>query len=254
MALITKIKLTPAYDWKSLIINDITGTGITGYGNNQDPIGLRQAVSSGNDIILKYLFITGPDLIEKKFTIGDMTAINSDLIISNTQLGFNIDETITDGIYKVEYVPYFDGSVYLVYSNNTLVFNPGDKIYLLNGTRLHLIDEFSIRYDVKITNINYTTGVITYTGDNLSNIGSIDNWYVGIGTTTYTAFTKEIKECLDNKIADITNCECENVDCELVNKYLLYDAIYVNCKENNVTKAQQIFNLLTTYCTDNCGC
>ena len=36
--------------------------------------------------------------------------------------------------------------------------------------------------------------------------------------------------------------------------YLLYDAMFDNCVANNVTKAQQIFDLLTTYCDKDCGC
>jgi hypothetical protein len=261
MSFKAKTKLTPNYNWKSILLEDISGTGITGYGANQDPVGERQASAINKDIKQTNIYVTSPDAVETLFELNATAAFNmlsTPKTILNTDLGLLTDETITDGIWKVEYIPYFNypNPTNLTYNlaDNTLVFDVADKLYFKNNTRLLLVDEFAISFNVLIININFTTGVITFTGDDLTEIGSIDRVWQGIGVTNYTVFAKKIKECLDNKVADITNCECEDVDCELVNKYLLYDAMFVNCKEGNATKAQQIFDLLTTYCGHNCGC
>lgn len=257
MALITKTKLTPGYNWKYLTIEDITGTGITGYGANQDPINNRRASSAGTDISATNIYITAPDETETEINLDDedaYTTTTTPYTVTNIDLGFLEDDYITDGIWKVEYVPYFSTGGILTYADEELTFNLSNKLFFINATRLKLIDETAAEFNVIITNINFTTGVITYTGDDLSGIGGIDEVWIGIGTTTYTVFAKEIKECLDNKVADEYLCPCECEDCELVKKYLLYDAMYLNCLTNNITKAQQIFDYLTNFCTTTCGC
>jgi hypothetical protein len=258
MTLATKIKLTPSYDWKSIKLDDITGNGITGYGSNQDPVGFRRANSSGVDIVKTRIRVTAPGAISP--VIVDRTAsqafslLTDGYSIVNTALGFPADSALTDGIWKIEYTPYFPEPTtnLLTYVPSSLykaTLNPTYAAHFKNATGI-FCDSGSIYLD--IVSIDFTTGIVTF-AQNVSTI-TFDVILFGLGTTLYVPTAKAIKECLDNKVADEVICACDKTDCELVNKYLLYDAMFVNCVNSNVTKAQQIFDLLTTYCTDNCGC
>lgn len=258
MALKTKIKLTPAYDWKSLLIEDITGTGITGYGNQQDPAGFRQfnsitrimiELTTPSGIPLTPILIEGSDLAAFKLT--------SNYTITNLDLNYTIDETLEEGIWKVTYTPFFnnDGGTSLTVTSpvsSSLTYSSSNKLSFINATKLVITVSGETYYNV-VSNI-IGPSISTLKTDGTQSTSMTDKDYeIGLGTTTYTAFTKEIKECLDNKVADESLCECECTDCELVKKYLLYDAIYLNCLQNNATKAQQIFDYLTKFCTS-CGC
>lgn len=257
MALKTKIKLTPAYDWKSLLIEDITGTGITGYGSNQDPVGYRRASSNGVDIQQTRIEITAPsDTVDSPINLTSSqayTLLSAGYVLDNVELGYPVDDYLEDGIWTIKYTPYFNppASDMLTYVGSSLykaTFNLVYKQHFINATSI--LATIDGNY-LDIVSIDFVTGTITFA----QNVSAVDfaEVKIGLGVTGYTAFTKEIKECLDNKVADESLCPCECTDCELVKKYLLYDAIYLNCLQNNATKAQQIFDYLTKFCTD-CGC
>lgn len=264
MALKTKIKLTPNYDWKSIKLDDITGTGITGYGNNQDPVGFRRITSSGVDIVRTRIRVTAPGsttpIVISRTASQAFSLLTDGYSIVNTALGLPVDSALTDGIWKIEYIPYFPQPI-----TDCLIHLPGTSVYTMNfnftptlygqhfknATAIHsTVDPL----DLDIVSIDFTTGIITFLQNTQSPLLDPSTIQIGLGTTLYVPIAKAIKECLDNKIADETLCACDKIDCELVNKYLLYDAMFVNCVNSNVTKAQQIFDLLTTYCADNCGC
>jgi hypothetical protein len=261
MTLATKIKLTPSYDWKSIKLDDITGTGITGYGSNQDPVGFRRITSSGIDIVKTRIRITAPGstvpVIVDRTAAQAFSILTNGYSIINTALGFAADAPLTDGIWKIEYAPYFPEPITdcLAWVPGTSVytasFNPGYAAHFKNATAIQtLVDPKNL----DIASINFTTSVVTFVQNTQAPTTDFSALQIGLGTTLYVPIAKAIKECLDNKVADETICSCDKVNCELVNKYLLYDAMFVNCVNSNVTKAQQIFDLLTTYCGDNCGC
>lgn len=263
MALKTKIKLTPAHDWKSILLEDITGNGITGYGANQDPASYRPfaAISSGKGIYCFRIVLTSPSEIETVILLKESVDINLFLstgkyTVTNTDLGYSIDETIEEGIWSVSFTPYFQ-------------LPNIDQFHIVSGLVYEDYYDVTPYYQTK----NATSILLVYSGEYyfhkiktfLPPVGSKIRFEtetemdssattcIGIGTTLYTSITKELKECLDNKIADLslTPCECDN--CSLINKVLLYEAIELNCKENNYTKANQIFTHLTNLST-NCDC
>jgi hypothetical protein len=258
MALKTKIKLTPAYDWKSLLIEDITGTGITGYGANQDLIGYRE-LNSITRIIIELTTPSGIPLTPIKIEGSDLATFKLTLnyTITNLDLNYVIDETLEEGIWKIVYTPFFTNpnSVGLTITSpisSSLTYDSLNKLAFTNATKLVYTISGEVYYNI-LSNVLGPT-ISTLITDNVQSTSINGSDYeIGLGTTTYTAFTKEIKECLDNKVADESLCECECTDCELVKKYLLYDAIYLNCLQNNATKAQQIFDYLTKFC-NHCGC
>jgi hypothetical protein len=270
MALKTKIKLKVDHDYKLLQLASMTGDGITGYGSNQDPVGYREAASNGVDIIKGRFVITSPSGTVTKISVNapnayDIASQFGDFIaeVNNIQLGYSADEQLEDGLWKFEYIEFFpnDNAVTISYSTSTNImtynslsnfvsFKNANYIYLASD--MTTIDEtylHKITTSVVSTSTNIVTDKVAYT--------TASNQYgyrVGYSAVKYIPVARSIKECLDNKIADLVECECDEVDAELVNKYLLYDAMFVNCEIDNINKAQQIFDLLSKYCDDNCGC
>lgn len=256
MALKTKIKLTPNYDWKSIKLDDITGTGITGYGNNQDPATYREASADGVDIQGTIIWVTSPSNAMTSIVLTSTQAYDvviNGKSITNSALGFLTDETLTDGIWKIEYAPRFISSIYgLTRIGTTDVFTFASNAYLNYVNATHIYHIANNAY-YPITALDRTNSKLTVTGVPVSTTLTV-GYHIVYNAPLYVPIAKAIKECLDNKVADETLCCCDKVNCELVNKYLLYDAMFVNCVNSNATKAQQIFDLLTTYCGDNCGC
>lgn len=254
MALKTKIKLTPSYDWKSILLEDITGTGITGYGANQDPVGYREL----SDIVRIRLELTSPGLTTTTIDItgGTLTTFKTTLqyTIVNTDLGYAIDDTIEDGIWTVVYTPFFinDAPIELTATippSSSLTYLTSNKLWFLNSTKLFKITG-SVFSNILSNTFGTVNSILSTTVAQTTMLG--DRYYIGLGTTTYTSITKDLKECLDNKIADESLCPCDCEDCSLMQKYLLYEAIELNCKQNNYTKANQIFTYLTEKI--DCGC
>ena len=264
MALKTNISLTPATDWKSILLDDTTGFGITGYGNNQEPVGFRSLNSSGDDIQLTKILCTAPDTTVYTVDLSAAAAYSAasdSYTLTNTFLGEAVDDPIADGIWKVEYVPFMsnnDPSFVIGSPPVTLDYSGTADSYFRNATWLYDYSSaptppFTGQFD-RIVSINEVTDIITVQDDWL---GSSYENYPGIGVIKYTPIAKAIKECLDEKIVKIATCQCVCSEGELqklMNMYLLYDAMFVACQQNNPTKAQQIFDLLTTYCSEICGC
>lgn len=259
MALKTKIKLTPNYDWKSILLEDITGTGITGYGNNQDPSTYRDIL----DIFEVKISLTSPSNITTDIVLTNTGVEISNLMsightISNTVLGYNVDEPIEEGIWKIKYVPFFYtilGGQFVIDENTFKVTDSLDTFpfnHTKNATELLFLTDAVHTYST-ILNRVVTSDSCIITGETDLNGVNLTDGYIGIGTTLYTSITKELKECLDNKIADGSLMPCDCGDCSLMQKYLLYEAIELNCKQGNYTKANQIFTYLSELST-NCGC
>lgn len=265
MALITKIKLTPEYDWKSILLEDITGSGITGYGDNQTPVGYIREDATNKDIKGIRMIVTSPSGIVTNIDFGTValayTVVSENYSILNTLLGFTEDETLEDGIWKIKYITLFQNpnpsNLTFSATNKTATYTVTSEYFknvnVLYYAQISIIGQLSGTF-YTVTNNNLTTKTMTLASTPPALTAPYTDYRVGYSKELYVPIAKSIKECLDNKVADLTECECKDVDCELVNKYLLYDAMFVNCKESNLTKAQQIFDLLTTYCTDNCGC
>jgi hypothetical protein len=292
MALKTKIKLGISKDYKQVNIASMTGTGITGYGANQDPVGYRplaNGTTTPATIGIKggLYILTSPSGQITKIPIAPFDAYNSALkyaefinSINNLQLGYSADEQLEDGLWKVEYVEFSRnntaGGVTITWSaapkntyftyplNEFLSFKNASYIYLENAfpvtlntfnyTKLYQASTLPSSSNVDPDN-SATKGKIDLTSAITQNASSnYSDYLIGYSSTKYFPVAKSIKECLDNKVSDLVECECDEVDAELVNKYLLYDAMFVNCEIDNINKAQQIFDLLSKYCDDNCGC
>jgi len=178
------------------------------------------------------------------------TLLTDGYILDNVELGYLIDDYLQDGIWTIKYTPYFNSDFTGTLGDTAFKFVAGiaSKQHFINATDMIIDGTY-----VKILSVTYTaTECIVLTDTDMTGF-DLTNPLIGIGTTTYTSITKELKECLDNKIADESLCPCDCGDCSLVQKYLLYEAIELNCKQNNYTKANQIFTYLTELST-NCGC
>jgi len=248
MALQVRTRLTPGYDWKSILVEDITGTGITGYGNNQNPTNRRNTI-----LAVKEIF-TSPTEIEYNF---NQTLLPSGYTFVNTVLGQTIDEPLEDGLWKVEYRVHFTNA-------STINVTNGSKNFTVSSNANQDFNNVKYIYDVanatyySIATLNLATlsGTFTDTWGGSTN-AALSNYNVVFSSILYVPIAREIKECLDAKVADLSVCDCGCLELQtikLVNMYLLYDAMFDNCVANNVTKAQQIFDLLTTYCDKDCGC
>ena len=250
MALQVRTRLTPGYDWKSILVEDITGTGITGYGTNQNPTTRRNT----SNIVTVAELITSPSEILYTF---NQTLLPNGYTFVNTVLGQTIDEPLEDGLWKVEYRVHFTNA-------STINVTNGSKNFTVSSNANQDFNNVKYIYDVanatyySIATLNLATlsGTFTNTWGGATNI-ALSNYNVVFSSILYVPIAREIKECLDGKVADLSVCDCGCLELQtikLVNMYLLYDAMFDNCVANNVTKAQQIFNLLTTYCDKDCGC
>lgn len=269
MALKTKIKLQITHDYKQIGLSDMTNTGITGYSNNQDPATYRSITASTDDIIAGRFVITSPSGVVTKILVAPYNAWTfaksyGDFLayINNIQLGYAVDEQLEDGLWKVEYIVFFPNAnattISYSTSTNIITYNTADFLSFKNANYIYLASEMSSINEIylhKITTPVSASSTDIITDKKAYTTGSNQFGYrVGYSSTKYIPVAKAIKECLDNKVADLVECECDEVDAELVNKYLLYDAMFVNCEMDNINKAQQIFDLLSKYCDDNCGC
>jgi hypothetical protein len=255
MALQVKTRLTPSYDWKSILVEDTTGTGITGYGSNQSPTGYRESATA----IIGRIIITSPSDEVKTINLNSsqiVNVINNGYTIDYSVLGLTIDDYLEDGLWKIEYNVGFNNDFNFtdITVNSNLVdftYISGCIDYFRNNAYFYIGSAFQ-----KIASLNFP--LLKGAFSNYSSTSGIKTVAHSIySTTLYVPIAREIKECLDGKVADLSVCDCGCLELQtikLVNMYLLYDAMFVNCAVNNVTKAQQIFDLLTTYCDKDCGC
>jgi hypothetical protein len=250
MALQVRTRLTPGYDWKSILVEDITGTGITGYGTLQNPINRRNTTN----IVTVTELITSPSEISYTF---NQTLLPSGYTFVNTVLGQTIDEPLEDGLWKVEYRVHFNNASTINVTNNSKNFTVSSNANQDFNNVKYIYDVANTTY-YSIASLNLSTLSGTFeTAWAGSTNAALSTYNVVFSSILYVPIAREIKECLDSKVADLSVCDCGCLELQtikLVNMYLLYDAMFVNCAANNITKAQQIFDLLTTYCDKDCGC
>jgi hypothetical protein len=262
MALSTKINLSVSTDWKSIIITDSTGYGITGYGSNQDPVGLREASGSGTDIISTRIILTSPSDTIYTFDLNASqayTATISPYTITNVALGLNVDEIIEEGIWKVSYTPYFANSQSINVTNNstTVTYSASPQSFTNIAKLKTNVSGTAVYYDV--TAINPSTNNFTLaTPYAATTTVGYTNYNVGYEATELIPISKTIKDCLDSRVAALpqSNCPCKDKQVNtLMNNYLLYDAMFINAMFNNEPKAIQLYDILSNYCSDSdCKC
>lgn len=266
MALNTKIDLAISADWKTITITDTTGFGIAGYGSNQDPVGYRQAASSGNDIWRTRIVLTSPSLATYTFVLNNSQAYNAVINgyqISNVDLGYAIDEDIDEGIWTIAYTPYMTNdaaTVFTLLSATSAVYSvPADIYAYKNADKLIVVDEFAVATYTNVTANNPSTGILTLVPETAFDLGaSQDTIYSGYTATECLPIVKTIKDCLDSKVAALpnSNCPCKSKQVNtLMNNYILYDAMFINAANNNATKAVYIYDILSNYCSSSdCKC
>lgn len=256
MSLVVKIKPSVTTDYKSIVLTELTGTGVTGYGANQDPVGYRRAISMAVDIIRTNIFIGSPTGVSTSLLLDATQSLplnGNTYTVTNINLGYPNNGILDDGLWKIEFVPFFTG-ITMTYNStdNTINYTASvaNNLHFVNATWLYITQADASTVYVKIDSIDTVSGKIRFSNTTVNSIlgGSIPQ--IGLGTIVYVPVAKEIKEFLDGKVADMSVCECSKADCDLVSKYLLYDSMFINCQAQNPTKAQQIFDLLTAYSTD----
>lgn len=269
MALNNIIKGAVATSYKSLKIYDITGYGINGYGANQDPVGYREAASNGADILAGRLVLTAPSGTVYVFAITPAVAFalasgtQEYYEVLNTDLGLTVDEFIEDGIWKSEYVVFFANAsgvtISTIINSPIMTYNTADFLSFKNADYIYLTTTMPVPlpeiYLYSITTPITKSSANIYTNkDAYATLPNTAQYRIGYAATKYFPVARSIKECLDNKVADLIECNCVKDDPELAQKYMLYDAMFINCEKDNVNKAQQIFTLLSKYCDEYCGC
>lgn len=263
MALNTKIDLSISSDWKTITITDTTGSGIAGYGSNQDPVGYREASGVGTDIYITQILLTSPSNEVFTFNLNSTQAYAAILVgytITNVALGYAADEAIEEGIWKVSYTPYFynagattinisAASTTVVYTGADTNFNNAAKIVLAAST-------VPVYFDV--SNILPSTNTFTLSAVAGINSATYADYIVGYEAVEYIPIVKVIKDCLDAKVAALpeSNCPCKDKQVNtLMNNYMLYDAMFINAANGNNIKAEYIYDILSNYCSDdNCNC
>lgn len=263
MALNTKIDLSISSDWKTITITDTTGSGITGYGSNQDPVGYREASGVGTDVFITQILLTSPSGTVYTFNLNSTqayAAIISGYTITNTALGYAADEQIDEGIWKVSYTPYFynaGGVTINVSAASTSVVYTGADTNFTNAVKLVLAAS-TVPVYFTVSGINPSTNVFTLSAVAGITSASYTDYVVGYETVEYIPIVKVIKDCLDAKVAALpeSNCPCKDKQVNtLMNNYMLYDAMFINAANGNNVKADYIYDILSTYCADdNCNC
>ena len=279
MALVTKLKTIVASDYKSVISSDTTGYGITGYGSNQDPVGLRQAENNGIDILGGRLIFTSPSLNKYTINLSAFDCYRNMLIDQrwptlNTQLGeTGVDDFIEDGVWKSEYITFFNNgtsSVIPIYVNSSLNYvtytAPANYFNFANIGYLYIATTFGSSFDatklyqvstpvLQSSNRIYLT---TTPSESVAGTKYATEYRVGYSAVKYFVSARAIRNCLDEKIAALpnSNCPCKEKQVnKLMNMCMLYDGMMVNAENGNPTKAQYIFDILTNYCSDSdCKC
>jgi hypothetical protein len=262
MALQIKIDLSISTDWKSIIITDSTGYGITGYGANQDPVGLREATGIGTDIISTRIILTSPSDTIYTFDLSASqayTATLSPYTITNVALGLNVDEIIEEGIWKVSYTPYFANVETITVTNNstTVTFGASPQSFTNIAKLKTNVSGTAVYYD--LASINLSTNSFTLTTPYAATTSAgYSNYHVGYEAIEHVPVSKTIKDCLDSKIAALptSTCPCKDKQVNtLMNNRLLYDAMFINAMYNNKAKAIQLYDILSNYCSDSdCKC
>lgn len=256
-----KINLSVSADWKSIIITDSTGYGITGYGNNQEPVGLREASGIGTDILATRIVLTSPSNSTFTFDLNSTQAYSATIspyTISNVNLGYSVDQDIEEGIWKISYTPYFANSTTINVTNNSKIVIFSSLPSFNNVAILKTnISGTPVYYEVDVINpsTNSLTLLNNYAG---TTNATYSNYHVGYEAVEYVPIAKTIKNCLDSKVAALpqSNCPCKDKQTNtLMNNYLLYDAMFINASLLNKPKAVQLFDILSNYCSDSdCKC
>lgn len=265
--LITKIDLSVSSDWRTITITDKTGYGISGYGANQDPAGKREASASGTDITSTQIVLTSPSGTSYTFNLTASQAYNATLngySITNVNLGYAIDEDIEEGIWTVTYTPFFGSNtptIGVTSASTTVTYNiagsEANETFRGIGVLKTSASGTPVYYNV--SSVNTSTGVILLdTSYAASTNASYSDYEVGYKATEYIPIVKTIKDCLDAKVAALptSNCPCKDKQVNtLMNNYLLYDGMFINAANQNITKAEYIYDILSNYCSDSdCKC
>lgn len=280
--LVTKLGITVAQDYQSVSCYDLTGFGITGYSNSQDPAGLR----GSNEPLFGKIIFTSPDGNDYDgvlFNDGDVMrafAINKNIAVNvnSTALGeLTVSNPIEDGLWKANYLVFFkNGNSGIPITMTTTVFN-GASYYYNPGAVTQ--SDFLYFNNVKYIYLGTTTPILPtklYTVDApiVSNSARIylkepvqtvdlgqktaNQYRVGYSAIKYFVVARQIKNCLDEKVAALpnSNCPCKEKQVnKLMSMYMLYDAMFINAENGNSTKAQYLFDILTNYCSDSdCKC
>lgn len=264
MSLQTKIKLSVSSDWKTITITDTTGSGIAGYGSNQDPVGYREASGVGTDIKTTRIVLTSPSGSDTAIDLNSTnayTAVTSGYQITNVALGYAVDEAIEEGIWKVSYTPYFANAsgvnISLAAASATVGFNSAYRTSFLGATKLKLGVLGTPTY-FDITSVGLASLVISDVSGITDASYTYDKYHVGYEAVQYIPIVQTIKDCLDSKVAALpeSTCPCKEKQVNtLMNNYVLYDAMFINAANNNLAKADYIYDILSNYCSESdCKC
>ena len=254
MALKVKIDLSISADWKTITVTDSTGSGITGYGNNQEPATLRRADASNVNIEFTQIVLTSPSNETYTFNLSASQAYSATIngyTIANTSLGYAADENIEEGIWSVSYTPYFANAAETINLNSTTTI-----VYSAVDTYFKNVNKFKINtLYYNVVSINLVTNTIIV---NTATGATYTTYFVGYEAIEYLPIVKTLKDCLDSKIAALpaSTCPCKEDQCnQLMNMYMLYDAMFINAANVNKIKAGYIYDILSNYCAhSDCNC
>jgi hypothetical protein len=262
MALKTKIDLSVSLDWKTITIKDMS-TGVEGYGSNQDPVNERKASSSGQDVEAIRIILTSPSKVDYVINLNAanaFAAINNGYSITNTSLGYTADEIFEEGIWKVQWIPFFTNSVTISVTSgsSSVSYSPSNNFFFTNSSYLKT-SASTVPVYYSISSINLSSKVLTLSSNYASTTNaSYSDYQVGYAAIEYIPIVKTIKDGLDEKVAALpnSNCPCKEKQVNnLMSYYLLYDAMFINASNVNFVKANYIYNILDTYVTDtDCKC
>ena len=262
MAFNPKIDLSISLDWKTITITDMS-EGIEGYGSNQDPVNERRLNSSGQDVKSLRIILTSPSNVDYTIDLNAASAysaINNGYSITNVSLGYAADETFEEGIWKVQWIPFFSNSISISVTSGSpsVSYNPSNNYFFLNSSYLKTsVSTVPIYYT--ITSINLSSKSLNLSSSYAASTNSsYTDYQVGYAAIEYIPVAKTIKDGLDEKVAALpnSNCPCKEKQVNnLMSYYLLYDAMFINASVNNSVKANYIFNILKDYVTDSdCKC
>lgn len=245
---------TGAQDCTTLVIQDDTGTGATGY------LAPNYVVSDVTELVFDCIIPNTSEYTDPYVLTGtdaeDIMDGTSNLSVTSMVLDQSLTENsaLTDGAYYCRYTPYFASASTVSVTTNSTAITASSAWNVAPYAGVNRVKIDGEYYGLEVTGA--TTGTL-----DRAYIGTTDataSWDAGFMDAIILKQTCNGERCVTSKIAQLynENCECKQLakDEAFQKKEDLYAADILFNNED-YTQFQSLMNQVTNYCNDeNDGC
>lgn len=256
MALVTTTTQgTTSQDCTTLVINDTTGTGATGYlapnyiVANVVELVFDAIIPNTSEYTDPYV-LTGSDAEDIMNQVSDLNVTSQVLDSTATT-----NSPLTDGAYYCRYTPYFLAAT-------TISVTAGSASATLSSTAA--VAPYAgvnrMKIDGEYYGVSVSGTAVTLDREYIGTTNATETWYAGFMDAIVLQQMCNGERCVTKKIAQLynENCDCKNLAKEgaFQKKQDLYaaDILFDN---GNYTQFQSLMNQVTAYCNDEdngCNC